>query len=235
MEKSLLMYEACAGTAAIRQLRMLGEKLSGRRVVHVNSTREGGGVAEILSWMVPLMRDLGLDASWEVIRGAGDFYSVTKSIHNGLQGFPVNISQKGWANYHAVNRANADALRSTLEDADIVVIHDPQPAALLQMCGGRRGKWVWRAHIDISHPYLPVWKTLRTIVKGYDTSIFSMPQFALPLPHPQYLIAPSIDPLSEKNMDLPSEEVEAVRAGFGLDPSRPLLVPVSRFDRFKDH
>lgn len=234
MEKSLLMYEACAGSAAIRQLRMLGEKLSGRRVVHVNSTREGGGVAEILSWMVPLMRDLGLDASWEVIRGAGDFYSVTKSIHNGLQGFPATISQKGWATYHAVNQANAETLRPTLEDADIVVIHDPQPAALLQLCGGRRGKWVWRAHIDISHPYLAVWKTLRTIVKGYDASIFSMPQFALPLPHPQYLVAPSIDPLSEKNRDLPPEELDAVRAGFGLDPSRPLLVQISRFDRFKD-
>jgi len=234
MDKSLQMYEACAGCSAIRQLRMLGEKLSGKSVVHVNSTREGGGVAEILAWMVPLMRDLGIDASWEVIRGGGDFYSITKSIHNGLQGFPTSISQKGWETYHGTNETNAEALRSTLEAADIVVIHDPQPAPLLQLCNGRTGKWVWRAHIDISHPYLPVWKTLRSIVKGYDASIFSMPQFALPLPHPQYLVAPSIDPLSDKNCDLRPDELEAVRARFGLDPSRPLLVQISRFDRFKD-
>jgi trehalose synthase len=234
MEKALQMYEAFAGSSTIRQLRMLGRRLEGKRIVQVNSTREGGGVAEILAWMVPLMRDLGIDASWEVISGAQDFYAVTKSIHNGLQGFPVSISQKGWATYHATNTANAEALRPSLEDADIVVIHDPQPAPLLQLCGGRRGKWVWRAHIDISHPYLPVWKTLRPIVKGYDASIFSMPQFALPLPHPQYLIAPSIDPLSEKNRDLLAAELEAVRAEFGLDPTRPLLVQISRFDRFKD-
>jgi len=234
MDTSLLLYEACAGSSAIRQLRMLGGRLRGRRVVHVNSTREGGGVAEILAWMVPLMRDLGIDASWEVIRGGADFFSVTKSIHNGLQGIPVNISQRGWATYHATNEENCEALRPSLEAADLVVIHDPQPAPLLQLCGGRRGKWVWRAHIDISHPWLPVWKTLRPIVKGYDASIFSMPQFAQRLPHRQYLIAPSIDPLSEKNRDLPTEELEEVRARFGLDPARPLLVQISRFDRFKD-
>jgi trehalose synthase len=234
MDKALQMYEAFAGSGAICQLRMLSDRLKGMRVVHVNSTREGGGVAEILSWMVSLMRDLGLDASWEVIRGSQDFYSVTKSIHNGLQGFPVNIGPDGWATYQAANEANAKVLRPSLEAADIVVIHDPQPASLLRLCGGRKGKWIWRAHIDISHPYLPVWKTLRSIVKGYDASIFSMPQFALPLPHPQYLIAPSIDPLSEKNKDLPPEELEAVRDEFRLDPSRPLLVQISRFDRFKD-
>lgn len=234
MKNTLLMYEVCAGSSAIRQLRMLGEKLHGRRVVHVNSTREGGGVAEILHWMVPLMRELGLDAGWEVIRGDAEFFSVTKAIHNGLQGTPVNILPSGWAAYNAVNEANADTLRPTLEDADIVVIHDPQPARLLHLCPGRKGKWVWRAHIDISHPHLPVWKTLRSVVRGYDASIFSMPQFAQRLPHRQYLVAPSIDPLSEKNRDLPAVELEAVRAQFGLDPARPLLVQISRFDRFKD-
>ncbi len=234
MAKSLAAYEGIANPAVIRELRTLGGKLKGMRVVHVNSTREGGGVAEILAWMIPLMCDLGMGARWEVIEGTGEFFSVTKSIHNGLQGFPVTLSAKDWNTHLAVNEDNIDRLRPFLEEAEIVVIHDPQPAALLELCPERKGKWVWRAHIDISHPYLPVWKALQPMVEGYDASIFSMSHFAQPLPHPQFLVAPSIDPLSEKNIDLSSTEVNAVRADFGLDPERPLLVQISRFDRFKD-
>ncbi|MGA7828284.1 MAG: glycosyltransferase [Geobacteraceae bacterium] len=234
MAKSLTAYEGIVNPSVIRQLRTLGGNLKGMRVVHVNSTREGGGVAEILSWMVPLMCDLGIEASWEVIDGTSDFFSVTKSFHNGLQGYPVNISRKDMETHLEVNRSNLDRLRPILEDAEIVVIHDPQPAPLLGLCPERKGKWVWRAHIDISHPFLPVWKALRPLVTDYDASIFSMSQFAQPLPHPQFLIAPSIDPLSEKNIDLSQTEVNAVRADFGLDPDRPLLVQISRFDRFKD-
>jgi trehalose synthase len=234
MAKSLAAYEGIVNSSIIRELRILGDTLKGIRVVHVNSTREGGGVAEILSWMVPLMCDLGMDASWEVIEGTNDFFSVTKSFHNGLQGFPVTISRKDMETHLAVNKANFARLRPSLEDAEIVIIHDPQPAPLLGLCPERKGKWVWRAHIDISHPYLPVWKALRPLVKDYDASIFSMSQFAQPLPHPQFLIAPSIDPLSDKNIDLSQTEINAVRADFGLDPDRPLLVQISRFDRFKD-
>jgi len=127
-----------------------------------------------------------------------------------------------------------DLVRPILEEADIVIIHDPQPANLLRLCTRRKGKWIWRAHIDISRPFRPVWKVLRSMVEPYDASIFSMPQFARPLPHPQFLVPPSIDPLSEKNRDLAPVEIEAVRAEYGLDPSRPLLVQISRFDRFKD-
>jgi len=115
-----------------------------------------------------------------------------------------------------------------------VVVHDPQPAHLLKLCDRRKGKWIWRAHIDISRPFRPIWKALRPFVEKYDASIFSMAEFAQPLPHPQFLVPPSIDPLSEKNRDLASVEIEAVRAEYGLDPSRPLLVQISRFDRFKD-
>ncbi len=234
MAKSLAAYEGIASSPEIRELRNLGEKLKGTRVVHVNSTREGGGVAEILTWMTPLMCDLGIEAVWEVIEGTPEFFSVTKSIHNGLQGFPVTLSRRDIDTHTGVNGANLARLRPALEDAHIVVIHDPQPAPLLNLCPERKGKWVWRAHIDISHPSLSVWRVLKPLVTGFDASIFSMSIFAQPLPHPQFLIAPSIDPLSQKNIDLSAVEINAVRADFGLDPSLPLLVQISRFDRFKD-
>jgi trehalose synthase len=234
MNQSLGDYEPIVGDAVIRQLRTLGEKFKGLRAVHVNSTSEGGGVAEILAWMVPFMRELGIEAEWKVIRGTPAFFSATKAIHNGLQGKPVTLTKKNWDTYRGVNAENWRELRESLETADIVVIHDPQPAPLLDLCSNRKGKWIWRAHIDISRPSRPVWKTLRGIVERADASIFSMAQFAQPLPHPQFIIAPSIDPLSDKNMDLPQEELEEVRGKFGLDPDRPLLVQISRFDRFKD-
>ncbi|RII27167.1 MAG: glycosyl transferase family 1 [Geobacter sp.] len=234
MTAKLEAYEGIVGAAVIRQLQHLGQKLEGTGVVHVNSTRQGGGVAEILGWMIPLMCGLGLNARWEVLNGAGEFFSITKAIHNGLQGFPVNISSTGWQIYQDANAVNFERLRPLLEDADVVVIHDPQPAPLLNLCSNRKGKWIWRGHIDISHPFHPTWKALKKFVVGYDASIFSMCQFALPLPHPQFLIAPSIDPLSDKNCDLGEGELEEARGRFGLDPYRPLVVQISRFDRFKD-
>jgi trehalose synthase len=234
MNRFLGDYEPIVGEAVIRQLRTLGEKFKGLHLVHVNSTSEGGGVAEILAWMVPFMRELGIEAEWKVIRGTPAFFGATKAIHNGLQGKPVTLTTKNWETYRGVNAENWGELRDGLETADIVVIHDPQPAPLLDLCRNRKGKWIWRAHIDISRPSRLVWKTLRGIVERADASIFSMAQFAQPLPHPQFIIAPSIDPLSEKNIDLPQEELEEVRGKFGFDPDRPLLVQVSRFDRFKD-
>ena len=234
MNAPLAGYEAIAGSSAVAQLRRLGEKLGGVRVVHVSSTREGGGVAEILEWMVPLMGDVGVDASWEVIHGTPRFFEITKAVHNGLQGKAVDMSKKDWRIYQDDNEKNAERLRPILEEADVVVIHDPQPAYLLKLCPGRKGKWIWRAHIDISRPFRPVWKVLRPIVDKYDASIFSMAEFAQPLPNPQFLIPPSIDPLSEKNRELAPLEMESVRAEFGIDPDRPLLVQISRFDRFKD-
>jgi len=234
MNQSLGDYEPIVGHAVVRQLRTLGDKFKGLRVVHVNSTSEGGGVAEILTWMVPLMRELGIEAEWKVIRGTPAFFSVTKAIHNGLQGKPVNLSRKDWETYYTVNAENYRELGDSLAKAEIVVIHDPQPAPLLGLCPNRKGKWIWRAHIDISRPSRLVWKTLRGIVERADATIFSMAQFAQALPHPQFLIAPSIDPLSDKNIDLPQSELEEVRGRFDLDPDRPLIVQISRFDRFKD-
>ena len=227
-------YEAIVGSSVLAQLRRLGEKLTGLRVVHVNSTREGGGVAESLEWMIPHMRDVGVDASWEVINGNSQFFEITKDIHNGLQGKTVDLPMKSWRIYQEESEKNAERLRPLLSEADVVIIHDPQPAGLLKLCPDRKGKWIWRAHIDISRPFRPVWKVLRTFVDKYDASIFSMAEFAQPLPHPQYLIPPSINPLSEKNRELVPAELDSVRTEFGIDADRPLLVQVSRFDRFKD-
>jgi len=234
MSSLLDAYAGVAGPDVIRHLRQLAAPLAGARVVHVNSTRVGGGVAEILTDLVPLKRELGMDARWEVIGGGADFYQCTKGFHNALQGNRVELSAALLRAYEETNAHNAEELRAVLADADFVFVHDPQPAALLRHIPARRGKWVWRCHIDLSHPYRPVWKYLRGYVSGYDASIFSLADFAQPLPHPVYLIPPSINPLTEKNMELEPVEIDAVRATYHLDPARPLVLQVSRFDRFKD-
>jgi len=227
-------YAEVAGKDVIEHLRQLARQLEGLKVVHVNSTRMGGGVAEILERLTPLMNELGLSASWEVIEGNPDFFQVTKSFHNAIQGFKINVTKKMLDTYEEVNRENAKILKDRLADADVVIIHDPQPARLIEHVPDRKGKWVWRIHVDVSRPHRPVWKYLREIVKQYDASIFSLADFAQQLPHPQFIIPPSIDPLSEKNLELPEAEVRMVCEEFDLDPERPLLVQISRFDRFKD-
>jgi trehalose synthase len=227
-------YEAVAGKDVLDHLRQLARPLAGLRVVHVNSTRVGGGVAEILHKMVPLMQALGLDASWEVIQGDSVFYRCTKGFHNGIQGNRVELPQSYLKAYEETNRQAAETLGDTLRQADIVIIHDPQPAALVSHFPGHKGKWVWRCHIDASRPFRPVWKYLREFVHTYDASIFSLAAFARRLPHPVYLIAPSIDPLHEKNIELGRDEINATYSQFKVDPKRPIILQVSRFDRFKD-
>jgi trehalose synthase len=204
------------------------------RVVHVNSTKAGGGVAEILAKLVPLKGELGLDASWEVITGDAGFFATTKSFHNALQGARVDIDESRLRAYEEVNRRNAADLAATLETADMVFVHDPQPAPLASYTPNRKGPWIWRCHIDVSGPHRPVWRYLREFVVEYDASIFSLAAFAQPLPHTQYLIPPSIDPLSEKNAPLDEGEVRGVFESFGIDPEREVALQVSRFDRFKD-
>ena len=228
------LYAQIAGEDVIQHLRQLARRLKGMKVVHVNSTRLGGGVAEILNKLIPFKKELGIDARWEVISGNPAFYQCTKGFHNGLQGNHVDIPPDLLKAFEQKNRENAEELRPVLEEADMVFIHDPQPAPLLNLCPNRKGKWVWRCHIDASRPHRPVWKYLQQYLVDYDASIFSLADFAQPLPHPQYLIPPSIDPLSEKNMDLPASEVEGLYERFELDPNRPLMLQVSRFDRFKD-
>jgi len=227
-------YAEVAGEDVIDHLNQLSRALQGLRVVHVNSTRTGGGVAEILHKLVPLMGELGIDADWQVMSGNQDFFDFTKNVHNGLQGNVIPFSEKAGKSYEEVNAENAGKLRAVLEEADVVFIHDPQPAPLLSLCPERKGKWIWRCHIDLSHPYRPVWRYLQRFLKDYDASIFSLAAFTQRLPHPKYIIPPSIDPLGSKNRDLPAEEIASVCAEFGIDTARPLIVQVSRFDRFKD-
>ncbi|KAA3634977.1 MAG: glycosyltransferase [Calditrichaeota bacterium] len=234
MEKTLQNYESIIGTVATSKLRQVARDLKGASVVHVNSTKEGGGVAEILFWMIPLMNELGMDASWEVLNGNADYFNTTKTFHNGLQGNKVILSEKMIKAYEDTVEENAERLREKLADADIVVIHDPQPAYLHQLVPEKKGKWIWRCHIDASHPNRQVWNYLRSKVNDYDASIFSMPDYAQRLDHPQFIIAPSIDPLSDKNIDLSEQEILDTLSNFNIDPNRPILTQISRFDRFKD-
>jgi trehalose synthase len=227
-------YREVAGADVIAQLQQLVAPLMGAKVVHVNSTRSGGGVAEILHKLVPLMQELGIDTRWEVISGESEFFECTKGMHNTLQGNRIPLSETLLRVYEETNAQNAERLRPALEEADFVFIHDPQPAPLLRYCGNRKGKWIWRCHIDASHPYRPVWKYLRQFVAPYDASVFSLAAFAQELPHPQYLIPPSIDPLSDKNIELDPAAIHNIQERYQLDPQRPLIVQISRFDRFKD-
>ena len=223
-------YAAIVGRERIAVLRRLAGRLAGVQIAVVNSTRVGGGVAEMLVRQVPLLQELGLATRWEVIEGPPEFFAVTKQLHNGLQGAPTDL---GPAERDAYLEANRRSARSLDLDADIVIVHDPQPAALIGFAA-KRGAWVWRCHIDLSWPDRHALKFLRPFLGAYDASVFSMAAFALPLPHPQYLIAPSIDPLDAKNREMSEEDIDAVLARLGLDRSRPLVVQVSRFDRFKD-
>lgn len=230
----LEQYAPIVGDDVINQLQQLAKPLQGKSVVHVNSTKLGGGVAEILTKLVPLMQELGLHTDWQVINGDEPFFQCTKAMHNALQGNPVSIPERLLSHYEDINRDNAERLRSHLSDADFVFIHDPQPAPQLSLCPNRRGHWIWRCHIDASRPYRPVWKFLRPFIEPYQASIFSLPAFAQALPHPEYIISPSIDPLSDKNVPLSQAAVLRVLDKFTIDPARPLIVQVSRFDRFKD-
>ncbi len=234
MSSMLEKYAEITGWDVIEHLRQLARPLKGMRFVNVNSTRIGGGVAEILHKMVPLMQELGIDTRWEVIRGESVFYQCTKSFHNAIQGIQVDIPDSYLKVYEKTNGRTAQELEDVLKEADVVIVHDPQPAALIDYFPNHKGKWVWRCHIDMSRPFRPVWKYLREFVSRYDASIFSLSDFAQPLPHPVYLIAPSIDPLHEKNIDIEEEEIVEARNRFEIDPERPVILQVSRYDRFKD-
>jgi trehalose synthase len=225
-------YEEVVGHQEVERLRRLAARLQGKRIVHVNSTRVGGGVAEILGWMVPLMNELGLQASWEVINGSPDFYRVTKAFHNGLQGRTVTLKHRDFDLHLDVNKENAQRLNL---EADIVFVHDPQPIYLPRFTPkGQVGRWIWRCHIDASRPNRGVWKHLEAAIPSFDATIFSMAAFTRPLPRPMFVVPPSIDPLSDKNCAIPEPERLETLSRLGIDPERPMLLQVSRFDRFKD-
>lgn len=230
-DHSLEDYRPIVGSQVIDELRMLADRVRHRRLQHINSTSVGGGVAEILIRMVPLLRDLGIETSWDVIKGNQAFFAVTKAFHNALHGGDETITDEMLEVFRDTTAMNLADLTSY---GDVVVVHDPQPAGLIAKRRDVGGRWIWRCHIDVSTPDPRVWGFLRDYVAGYDASIFSMPDFAQQLAIPQYMVPPSIDPLSDKNRDLTDEEVRAVVERYGLDPGRPILTQISRFDRLKD-
>lgn len=229
------LYKNLVGVDVTEQLYQMAALFKGIKIVHINSTKEGGGVAEILQKMIPLTNELGIEAQWEVIQGDAEFYNCTKMFHNLMQGkSEAHPRPSLLKKFEEVNKKNAEILAPILQEADFVVIHDPQPLPLIQHLPERKGKWIWRCHIDCSHPDYATWKYLRSFVEKYDASIFSLENFAQPLSHPIYLIPPSIDPFSEKNIELDPEEIQGVLKQFNIDIERPIVLQVSRFDRFKD-
>lgn len=224
-------YTPLLGTSDISQLRALASRLQRRTVQMVNSTSMGGGVAEILNRLVPILEELGLSVRWEVITGGDDFWEITKAFHNALHGGPYDLPPESFDVFLAYNEQNRARMQL---DAEFVMIHDPQPVALINARHNHSGHWLWRCHIDLSQPNPEVWKFLEPYVVRYDGAVFSSPAFARQLPIPQYLSYPCIDPLSEKNRDLEPELVRNVLERFNIDPGRPILTQISRFDRLKD-
>jgi trehalose synthase len=230
---SLDAYAPQAGEDAIAEIRRLAGPLRDARVLHVNATKFGGGVAEILPTLTALMRDAGLDAEWRIIPGDDPFFDVTKRIHNGLQGMEVPFGDDATGTFMRTSRTFAEQFEG---DYDFVVIHDPQPVALRDLLPDARGRWIWRCHIDLTAANPTVWGFLRPNVERYDAAIFTLPDYVQPdlqLARLAY-IAPSIDPLSPKNALIEPSLADDVVHRFGVDPHRPLLLQVSRFDPWKD-
>jgi trehalose synthase len=232
--KRLGDYASIAARGLVAEIDRLAEPLRGKRVVHVSATAFGGGVAEINYTLVPLMADVGLEVEWRILRGDEEFFDVTKAVHNGLQGDPRSLTPPEIEIFRRYNAENAAELAA--DDYDYVIVHDPQPAAVIDSFPGSRAKWIWRGHIDFSAPNTDVLDVLLPSLRRYDAAIFHLPEYVprsggLP---PTFVWPPAIDPLTPKNMALSREDAEYIVDQFGIDVSRPLLTQVSRFDPWKD-
>jgi trehalose synthase len=231
--QDLNLYERSAGAEAVAQLRELAAPLEGARVLHVNATPYGGGVAEILRSEVPLLRNLGVLADWKLITGDQTFFSVTKAIHNGLQGAPRDLTSAEQETYLTHSTRNAQLLE---EEYDLVVVHDPQPLPLLRLHGKGAARWVWRCHIDTSEPNPQIWNFLRPYLEGYDATVFTLGSFVpydVPVERVE-IIPPAIDPESPKNFELDPRVASRLLRWIGVEAERPLVTQVSRFDPWKD-
>ena len=227
-------YRGIVDDALLTEIEDLARDLRGARVVHINATAFGGGVAEILQSLVPLMQDVGLDAQWQVIRGENAFFQVTKACHNGLQGMALDFTPEMQAIWEQYNRENASRFEG---EYDFVVVHDPQPAGLRRFTEGRGGRyWIWRCHIDTSRPHPPFRAFFLPYVEEYDAVIFTLQDFVFPgIREPRIrIIPPTIDPLVPKNQPMALDRARETVARFGPDPDRPLLLQVARFDPWKD-
>ncbi len=231
--KSLKDYRPLINGDLMDDLCAQAAHLKGLRIAHINATASGGGVAEILQSIVPLYRGLGIDASWWVMNGSEPFFQVTKQIHNALQGAEQPLSSEQWERYLSENEA---AAASFTDDYDVVIVHDPQPAAMVGYARNGASRWVWRCHIDTSKPHSQTWRTFRKIVERYDAAIFSVPEFVAPgflVGHVE-IIPPAIDPLAPKNIPMSQGKARKVVSSYGVDVDRPFVSQVSRFDPWKD-
>jgi trehalose synthase len=231
--KLLNDYIDIIGKEEIESIKKLALPLKGKKVVHINATSFGGGVAEILSTLVPLMKDIGIEAEWQVIKGSDDFFNVTKSIHNGMQGMDVPFTKEMKEIFLKNNQLNEKLFEG---EHDFVVIHDPQPVAILNYRQEKKGKWIWRFHIDPTSAQEKIWKFIRLFIEKHDAAIFTLKEYVkddLKLKNIA-IIPPAIDPLSPKNMDLDQEEIENIVIKYKVDPDRPIITQVSRFDPWKD-
>ncbi len=224
-------YTSIVGKDEVEEILYLAEFVEGAKVIHVNSTKFGGGVAEILKSLVPLASSVGLNAVWEVIEGDPYFFQITKTIHNALQGdTSLSLSPGMYQHYLQVNRTNAEKLDL---DGDVVVIHDPQPLPLVEYREG--GNWVWRCHIDMSNPNKALWNQLKKFVEKYDLAVFTLEKYIPSDFKGRYLIEyPCIDPLSDKNKPLEYSKILDVLERFSVDPDRPIIGQVARFDKWKN-
>jgi trehalose synthase len=231
--QSLEPYAAILGPEAVTALRELAAPLRGLKLLHVNATPYGGGVSELLRSVVPLERDLGLDADWQIISADDEFFSVTKLIHNALQGEPRSLTAEQIERYLKVSIANAQMVDT---DYDVVIAHDPQTLAMRHYRGQADATWIWRCHIDTSNPAPDVWEFVAPYISEYDASVFTMPEYVpagIPMQRVS-IISPAIDPLSPKNLELPDELTRRILGWIGIDLDRPLVCQVSRFDPWKD-
>ncbi len=231
MSASLTAYRDVVGPRVMDELQTVAERVGPLRLQNLNSTPLGGGVAEILLRMVPLLQSLGVDATWDVIKGDDDFFRATKAFHNALHGTENATTDEM---FHVFSQTTDRNLREIEITGDVILVHDPQPAGLVLRKRELGRHWVWRCHIDVSAPDQRVWDFLSSYVSQYDALIFSSEEFAKPLPIQQFMVPPSIDPLSDKNRDLPPEQVAEVFERFHIDRRRPVLTQISRFDRLKD-
>jgi trehalose synthase len=226
-------YEKIIGEREVHSIKMLAEKLKGKSVIHVNSTSFGGGVAEILHSMVPLMQDVGLKVHWKVIKGSFKFFNITKKFHNALQGMNIQITEEEKKSYIEYNKMNSELISP---DADNVVIHDAQPALMIKFCSERAGKWIWRCHVDLSAPNKVVISFLKPYIELYHAAIFSMKKYVVPSLKISKIaiIPPSIDPLSDKNKKISENLISKILERYDIDPEKPILTQVARFDPWKD-
>ncbi len=231
-QKHLSDYTSIVGRPLVEEIRERAERLEGKRILHLSATAFGGGVSEILYTIVPLMADVGLDVSWQVIYGREEFFNATKVMHNALQGNPQDLTAEQWEIWKHYNEINA---RELMDEWDAIIVHDPQPAAIASLVPAKARHWIWRCHIDLSTPNPATLEVLLPYLDDYPAAVFHLPDYVPPsIDGRARIVPPAIDPLAPKNMAFSPDDAVYICGQFGIDVDRPLLAQVSRFDPWKD-